>query len=271
MKKRDRTGSKDDSTRKSGSTGVIPATKRKLANFSGNQCANPDCNVRLVDPNTLYDIGQVAHIAGEKEGSARFDPKMTDQQRNGISNLLFLCASCHVRVDQDKEGQHYSVDLLTQWKTQREKADLQDLSGGFASLEFSELEEATDWLLKQTPNFDSPNPDFSLIEIKNKINKHDLSPESQYIILEGCSRLNDVERFIEERTIEDSTPPPLPDRLKARILKQYYTCILEGQTGDELFTSMVQYMRKGFDRYEVQSASLSILVYYFEKCDIFSD
>jgi len=272
VKKLDQTGSAPDSEYKE----VTAATKRKLASLSGNLCANPDCPARptlLVDKNTQSDIGEAAHIAGEKKGAARFDPNMTNGQRNDISNLLYLCTNCHTKVDHDKEGRHYSVELLTQWKAQHEEKVQRLLLEGFASLGFPELEEATNWLLERTPVFEKSNPipDFNQIAITRKIEKHVLSNESQHIILEACSRLNDVDQFIRERTIEDSTPPILPDRLKAGILCQYCAFMKSGQAGDELFTSMVQYMRKGFDRYAMQSASLSILVYYFEKCDIFSD
>ena len=143
---------------------VATKTKRKLASLSGNLCANPCCNARLVDRNTQSDIGETAHIAGEKKGAARYDSKMTNPERNGINNLIFLCANCHKKVDDDKEGQHYSVDLLTQWKTQHENKVWQELSKGFASLGFPELEEVTNWLLEQTPDFGNSNPipDFKL-------------------------------------------------------------------------------------------------------------
>jgi hypothetical protein len=95
-----------------GSSGVTTATKRKLASLSGNLCADPDCHARLVDSKADVDIGEVAHIVGEKEGAARFDSKVSVPQRNGISNLLYLCANCHTRIDSDKDGVHYSVRLL---------------------------------------------------------------------------------------------------------------------------------------------------------------
>lgn len=269
----DKTGSVDNPEVDNGPKEPTAAIKRKLASLSGNICANPKCHKGLVDSETLVDIGKAAHIAGEKKGSARFDPKMSNQIRNGIGNLVYLCANCHDTIDDDKEGKQYSVTLLTQWKTQHEAKVQKLLSEGFALLDFPELEKATNWLLERTPVFNNPDPipDFRLIEIKNKIIKHALSNDSQHIIAEACSRLNSVEQFIKERTLEDSTPPLLPDRLKAGILIQYFSFIKSGQIGDELFTSMVEYMRRGFAKFEVQSASLAILVYFFEKCDIFSD
>jgi len=263
----------DNPVSKNGLSGVTASTKRRLASISGNLCANPDCNTRLVDPQAQNDIGEAAHIVGEKKGAARFDPKIPDQQKNDIHNLLYLCANCHTIIDSDKEGKRYSIELLTKWKTLHEKKVRHLLSEGFAVLNFPELEEATNWLLARIPKFGSGSTlsDFRLIEIKNKIAKHALSNESQHIIVEACSRLDCVEQFIEERNLEDTTPPPLPERLKAGILSQYYSDVTAGQVGDDLFTSMVEYMRRGFTKYEVQSASLAILVYFFEKCDIFSD
>ncbi len=89
-----------------------------LALKSGNVCAAPGCSQKLaVDGNNISGVsvlGEMAHIAGEKPGAARYDPAMTQAQRNAYSNLLFLCPTHHTQID--KPGNTYSVAMLAGWK-----------------------------------------------------------------------------------------------------------------------------------------------------------
>jgi len=77
---------------------VTYPTKLLLAFRSGDRCAFPDCGIALTieggqgNPSV---IGEAAHIAGEREGSARYDPSMTDEQRNHYNNLIYLCPTHH--------------------------------------------------------------------------------------------------------------------------------------------------------------------------------
>ena len=251
----------------------LATTKKNLAFLSGNVCANPDCHIRLFSPEALSNIGEAAHIAGEKLGAARYDPTMTDIERNHINNLVYLCANCHTTVDADKAGKQYSAILLHEWKLNHEVKVALLLDKGFESLDFPELEEAANWLLSQPTTLASPNAiagEFNLIALNTKIIKHCLSASSQHIIIQACSRLNSVEEFINERAKEDTTSPSFPERLKAGVLCQYYSRVKSNLKNDELFSSMCEYMTGGFDDYATKSASVSVLVYFFEKCDIFS-
>lgn len=69
-----------------------PSTKLRLAFRSGGRCARPGCDRELVvesetgDDNT--SIGQAAHIAGEKPIAKRYDPCMTDEERDHYNNLI---------------------------------------------------------------------------------------------------------------------------------------------------------------------------------------
>lgn len=70
---------------------------------SGNRCAMSDCRRTLVvqgtdrDPSTLS--AKIAHIAGNRPGSPRYDPDMPDAKRNSEDNLIAVCANCHDRID----------------------------------------------------------------------------------------------------------------------------------------------------------------------------
>ena len=252
---------------------VSEATKKNLAFLSGNRCAKPDCYILLYSPDES-SIGEAAHIAGEKPRAARYDKSMTNEARRHINNLIYLCPTCHTKIDKDIRGERYSVALLHEWKKKHEDKVFRLLDEGFVNLDFPELDEAVNWLLAQPipiSAFSNSSVEFHLIALNEKIKKNSLSDKSRNIILQACSRFKSVEEFIHDRAKEETTTPSFPERLKAGVLCQYYAYVKSNLHGDELFTSMCEYMSRVFDKYATKSASVSVLVYFFEKCDIFSE
>lgn len=103
--------------KRSYTTGVMMA----LAYICGGTCFWPGCRVPVhiyVDGNPVFNL-QVAHICAASPDGPRYEPSMTDQERNGYTNVLLLCQGHHIEVDilnPDK----YSVELLKRWKVDRE-------------------------------------------------------------------------------------------------------------------------------------------------------
>ncbi|MEA1972366.1 MAG: hypothetical protein U9N34_03605 [Candidatus Cloacimonadota bacterium] len=50
------------------------------------------------DPAT---VGAMCHIVGEKDGSARYNSNLTDDERNSYSNLILMCSHHHDIIDKD--------------------------------------------------------------------------------------------------------------------------------------------------------------------------
>jgi hypothetical protein len=98
-------------------SGVSIATTKRLFAVSGNCCAFPKC------PHTLIHdgkpTGRICHIRGKRPGSARYDPSMTDIERNAFDNLILMCPIHHDVVDDDEAS--YTVERLTQIKADHEK------------------------------------------------------------------------------------------------------------------------------------------------------
>lgn len=93
-------------------------TQRRLFALSGNRCAFTDCPMRLVDPTTGSNVGEVCHIKGEKPSAPRYDPNQDDKARHGFDNLIVMCNVHHKIIDDTPE--RYPVELLTELKQKHE-------------------------------------------------------------------------------------------------------------------------------------------------------
>jgi len=82
----------------------------------------------MTDPSWSRVNGEIAHIEGEKRGSARFDPRMSEAQRQAFENLILLCPKHHKLVDW-LEPETHPPHLLRGMKDRHHEA----CRGGWAS------------------------------------------------------------------------------------------------------------------------------------------
>jgi len=98
--------------------------KVALAKRASYVCSNPDCRVLTVAPadvdatKVIY-VGEAAHICAAAEGGPRYDKNMSDEQRKGIENAIFVCSTCADMIDKNN-GADFSVKALRIWKEQHE-------------------------------------------------------------------------------------------------------------------------------------------------------
>lgn len=97
-----------------------PSTVKKLFAYSGNACARPDCDARLVDE-TGTMLGKIAHICAAEKGGARYVDSMTDDQRRSFHNLIIVCPTCHDVIDDPDNSQKFSAEVLRTWKRSHEQ------------------------------------------------------------------------------------------------------------------------------------------------------
>lgn len=116
-------GSRDDFSTKDIST---------LALRVSHLCSNPGCRRTTSGPN--YDphkatiVGEAAHITAASPGGPRFDPSLTQSERGGIGNAIWLCPDCATLID--KDWHRFPTQLLNEWKLQAEAyADMRLISG----------------------------------------------------------------------------------------------------------------------------------------------
>jgi hypothetical protein len=92
---------------------------KTLFALSGNTCAFTGCETKLTAPGWRRVNADVAHICGENPGAARFDPAMSDAERNGFDNLILVCPNHH-RLIVDLEPEAHTVEMLREMKQRHE-------------------------------------------------------------------------------------------------------------------------------------------------------
>jgi len=66
------------------------------------------------DPQKVIDVGVAAHITGASPGGPRFDSDLSNRERAGVSNGIWLCQNCAKLIDSDIV--RFSANVLRGWK-----------------------------------------------------------------------------------------------------------------------------------------------------------
>src|SRR2546427_146067 len=90
----------------------VPTSEIKiLFACSGNRCAFPGCEQRLVEPDTSDDsarvVGEIAHIVADSRQGPRGCWQLSTEDLNRYPNLILLCPTHHRVVD--SQPKTYSV------------------------------------------------------------------------------------------------------------------------------------------------------------------
>jgi len=105
-----------------------PSTVRRLDTLSGNECAEPTCQKRLIASDGISIISKICHIEAASAEGPRYNPNMTDDERRGFDNLVLLCDEHHTIIDNIANVKDYPVELLKSWKAEHEKKILELIS-----------------------------------------------------------------------------------------------------------------------------------------------
>ncbi|WP_433531135.1 HNH endonuclease [Micromonospora sp. CA-263727] len=118
-----------------------PAVRAALVSLSQGTCYYPGCPKKVLEfvgetPELNVDI---AHICALKPDGPRYDYSMAEDERNSFDNLILLCKVHHRHVDQTSP-ERYPVDLLREWKENRE-ANGRDVLRGLQGLTEERLKQ----------------------------------------------------------------------------------------------------------------------------------
>lgn len=81
------------------------AIKRVLAKRASERCTI--CNVSTLKPNlsnpaAYINVGEAANIRGAQYAKHnRYDDSINGEQRSSIENAIWLCRTCHKKIDSD--------------------------------------------------------------------------------------------------------------------------------------------------------------------------
>lgn len=229
---------------------------------SGNICAFPECNQMLVieeKSSRSAIVGVAAHIKGENQGAARYDKNMTDDERNSSDNLIFLCQNHHKIIDD--QPIIYTVEGLLEMKDVHKKWVIEKTRKSLPSVTFVELEIVTKYLLSNAPT----DINIEIITPKEKIKKNQLTMEVENEIISGLSRVKLIKDYINQ-----SIDSEFGEKLKQGFIDEYNRLTeKENLKGDRLFESLLGFASNGNTDFKRRAASLVVLVYFFEQCDIF--
>ena len=78
--------------------------------------ATTGCTAPVFDTTHGVLTRQICHIKGRSKNGPRYDPGLTEEERNGYPNLLVMCAAHNKIVDDEATHDQFSVELLTEFK-----------------------------------------------------------------------------------------------------------------------------------------------------------
>lgn len=238
--------------------------KKVLIQLSGGQCAicKEKLHIRQGD-GTVANLGEMAHIRGEKPGAARYDETMTDEERQAYDNLIFVCPNCHTKIDKDVST--YTVKKLHELKAEHEKKAINDLSASIDKVTCSELDLILKCIIN--PNKDNLNSeDYRVITPQDKINKNALSLGTAQCITMGLANSNLIKNYINRLT---SINMSFEQNLRNAFINKYLKLKQENILGDEIFIKLWDFAKCNNESNIINAAALSVVSYFFLECDIF--
>lgn len=251
------------------SSGISPRIQKLVIGPSGNRCARPECRTELASQPTVGNfrtvLGVLAHIKGEKPGSARYDAVQPDAKRNEAPNLLYVCGTCHTLIDGDPLT--FTVEVLMAMKSAHEAWVQQALLQAAGNVTFAELESVCMGLV-HTPM--DPNISFSITPLLQKMDKNGLTPAIHQQLAVGLAIQPKVKDYIASAARRDEA---FPGRLRNGFLSAYAKLTAQGHTGDALFYALADYAMGQSATHPVplprRTAGLAVLCHLFAICEVF--
>jgi hypothetical protein len=236
-----------------------------LWGFAAARCAFPSCRLECVEPPTLSDgavvIGKIAHIVAHGDKGPRADPSLPIEQRDCYDNWVLLCGRHHDIVD--GQPSTYTIAELRGWKVDHENWVRQQLTVAMPAIGFAELEVITKGILATSL---PPDASFLLTPPRAKILRNGFSAQLDIYFNMGMSKAKEVADFVSHVSIIDAN---FPEQLKAGFVQKYDALKKSGLEGDALFESLHEFASGGSNAFARQAAGLAVLLYLFEKCEIF--
>ena len=242
-----------------------PADLFLLWSRSGGLCAFPDCGTYCAVEANNNDlsalIGHIAHIEASSDAGPRANPSLSSRERDAYDNLILLCATHHVLVD--AQDSTYTVEMLREWKQVQEAWHVELVHRTVPHITFAELEVVTNAIV------DGQQPiafSIDLIPLQDKMDQNGLTERSNHLFNMGMIQNQLVRRFVERM---GSIDRGFVGRLISGFVDEYQRQRREGLGGDALFAALYHFSAQGRVDIRYRSAGLAVVVYLFERCEVF--
>jgi hypothetical protein len=181
------------------------STIKTLFALSCNRCAYPGCEQSLTDPTWGQVNADIAHIRGDRPGSARYDETMSDDDRHAYDNLLLVCPNHHRLIDRlDPDG--HPVERL-----RKIKHDAESQCADHRWTDDATLERAATLLLHATmlaePSQPADRPRLVVRKVKDRIEVRNIGDGEAFNIV-----VEPIDDKTREATVLGDIPP---ERLSA--------------------------------------------------------
>jgi hypothetical protein len=100
-------------------------TVKHLFAASANRCSHPGCHQEMVTDRGVV-VGEICHITASSSNGPRYNPKLTDEERDAFENLILLCPTHHKIADDDTV--RYTAELLCDLKKLAARSALVELT-----------------------------------------------------------------------------------------------------------------------------------------------
>ncbi len=228
-------------------------------------CAFPGCGQQCIaeaaENDDIAVIGEIAHIQSHSDKGPRANPALTPKERDCYDNWILLCASHHRLLD--KQPNTFTAEILRQWKEDLESWVRERLAEEMPEVSFAELEIVTRAILhapSSVSDLELPS------DPGEKMRRNSLTDNVRFLITLGLGKAGEVGEFVEQVATRD---PHFPERLKAGFVEEYLRLTENGLNGDALFEALREFAYAGSRNFQNQAAGLAVLVYLFEKCEVF--
>lgn len=236
-----------------------------LWGLSAGRCAFPSCRQLCIAEASGSDpaatIGKIAHIQAHSDKGPRANPHLSSKERDCYENWILLCGTHHDLID--IQPNTFTVEDLRRWKREHIAWVHYRLNEEMPQVTFAELEIVTKAIL-QVPS--PPSTNFSVIDPREKMTRNSITDHILFSITLGLGKAKEVEDFVEHVSLMDHQ---FPERLKAGFLSEYIRLRNAGFEGDSLFESLREFACSGNRDFQQQAAGLAVLVYLFQKCEVF--
>ena len=134
----------------------------------------------------------------------------------------------------------------------------------FPAVNFPALIEATKWV----KYYKKPcrQGTYNLLKVDEKLKLNGISLINRAVVESGLGVSDEVGSYIQEVQKDDDG---FAGRLKCGFLEEYFRLRKENVRGDPLFEGMCSFAQRGMDKQVYKTAALAVLMYFFEKCEVF--